>query len=122
VAAGIAEVQYIEPYPKSRALKLHNDSIEVVADKWVEPTSERVTSLLTKDTGRRTIPEPARVLFRPFAGVAPRLYKRAFLKDGDLKDNITGERHYTSPEWGSPWHLRKLGYADIEAELSKQSD
>jgi deoxycytidylate deaminase len=121
VAAGIAEVQYIEPYPKSRALNLHNDSIEVVADKWVTPNAERAASVFSQDRGRKASPEPARVLFRPFAGVAPRLYKRAFLKDGDLKNNLTGERHYTSPEWGSPWHLRKLGYADIEAELSKQS-
>jgi deoxycytidylate deaminase len=120
VAAGIAEVQYIEPYPKSRALSLHNDSIEVVADRWVPPNSERAASPRAQEAGRKASPETVRVLFRPFAGVAPRLYKRAFLKDGDLKNNITGEQHYSPPEWGSPWHLRKLGYADIEAELSKQ--
>ena len=54
VAAGITSVTYIEPYPKSRALALHSDSISIEE------------------------PEPGRVLFRPFVGVAPRLFPRLF--------------------------------------------
>lgn len=50
VAAGIREVQYVEPYPKSRALDLHGDSIAV----------ENA--------------EPEKVLFRPFVGVTARRY------------------------------------------------
>ena len=69
VAAGIDEVQYVEPYPKSHALAQHADSITVDA-KERKPVK-----------GRR------KVLFRPFTGVAPRLYRRAFLKDRDLKDS-----------------------------------
>lgn len=122
VSAGIDEVQYIEPYPKSRALKLHNDSIQIVAENWVLPSSERVTSLLPSEAGRRQDQDAAKVLFRPFAGVAPRLYRRAFLKDGDLKNNVTGDRQITPAEWGSPWQVGKLAYADIEAELSKQTE
>jgi deoxycytidylate deaminase len=122
VSAGIDEVQYIEPYPKSRALKLHNDSVQIVADEWVLPSSERVSSLLPPDSGRKASPKAPKVLFRPFAGVAPRLYRRAFLKEGELKNSTTGDMQVTPPEWGSPWHLRKLGYADLEAELSTDTE
>jgi len=122
VAAGIDEVQYIEPYPKSRALKLHSDSIQIVADNWTLPSSERVSSLLRSDSGRKQPPRAPKVLFRPFAGVAPRLYRRAFLKEGELKNAATGDFQPMQPEWGSPWHLRKLAYAELEAELSKASE
>lgn len=54
VAAGIKTVTYIEPYPKSRALDLHEDSI----------------SLEDQQSGK--------VVFRPFVGVAPRAYERLF--------------------------------------------
>jgi deoxycytidylate deaminase len=67
VAAGVREVQYIEPYPKSLAIKLHSDSI-----------------CISREESR------SKVLFRPFSGVSPRLYRRAFLKDRELKDKTTG--------------------------------
>ena len=51
-----------------------------------------------------------KVLFRPFVGVAPRLYRRAFLKDRELKNPDTGYIAGGSPEWGTPWHLRAVGY------------
>lgn len=38
VSAGVYEVQYIEPYPKSLALKLHKDAIEIDESKWVPPS------------------------------------------------------------------------------------
>ena len=50
IAAGIAEVVYIEPYPKSRAPHLHGDAISI------------------DDT------EPGKVPFKPFLGVGPRRY------------------------------------------------
>jgi len=118
VSAGIDEVQYIEPYPKSHALRLHADSVQITEEQWTLPSNERVTSLLQQDSGRRISREAPRVLFRPFTGVAPRLYRRAFLKDGELKNALTGDKEVSPPEWGSPWHLRKLSYAEIEAELS----
>lgn len=55
VAAGIRTVFYIEPYPKSLALKLHNDAIG---------TSEG-------DAGKK-------VLFLQYQGVAPRSFARLF--------------------------------------------
>lgn len=103
VAAGVDEVQYIEPYPKSRALSLHADSITVNSSKkWLEPSKG----------GNK-------VLFRPFTGVAPRLYKRAFLKDRDLKDSETGMFSIGTPEWGTPWHLHGVSYVELEAALAK---
>jgi hypothetical protein len=50
VAAGIREVQYVEPYPKSKALDLHKDSLSV---------DNRL---------------PDKVAFVPFVGVSARRY------------------------------------------------
>lgn len=101
VAAGVDEVQYIEPYPKSQALKLHDDSIGVDAASW-EPPSQG---------GQQ-------VLFRPFRGVAPRMYARAFLKDRELKNDTTGVMTMGDPDWGSSFDLTRVGYAEMEALLS----
>ena len=102
VTAGIDEVQYVEPYPKSQALDLHDDAIQITAKDWVPPSRG----------GKK-------VLFRPFSGVAPRLYDRAFLKDRDLKDKQTGLINIGDPEWGTPWHLRSASYLELEAVLAK---
>ena len=51
VAAGIERVVYVEPYPKSKALKLHEDSIQ---DKLNGSSNK--------------------VVFEPFAGVGPRRF------------------------------------------------
>jgi hypothetical protein len=55
VAAGIARVVYLEPYPKSRAEQLYDDSINV------------------DGAG-----QDGRVPFQPFVGVAPRRYMQFF--------------------------------------------
>jgi deoxycytidylate deaminase len=103
VASGVDEVQYIEPYPKSQALHLHDDSITTNAFKW-RPPSKGGT----------------RVLFRLFSGVAPRLYRRAFLKDRELKDKDTGLYQIGQPEWGNPWYLSRISYLDIEEAFAKE--
>ncbi|MCU1303624.1 MAG: bpiD [Candidatus Sulfotelmatobacter sp.] len=102
VSAGVDEVQYIEPYPKSQALDLHADAIQVEATNWKPPSENG-----------------SKVLFRPFSGVSPRFYKKAFLKERDLKDNASGDMKIGAPEWGQPWSLRKNSYIELEAELSK---
>lgn len=112
VSAGIDEVQYIEPYPKSQALKLHSDSIVENASEWQIPSQACVS--VNTEKGRNS----PKVLFRPFTGVAPRLYRRAFCKDRELKDPVTGQLSMASPAWGSPWHLRRMSYAQLEAELA----
>ncbi len=69
VAAGVSQVVYLEPYSKSLAIDLHEDSI---ADNLPED----------KSVGR--------VSFVPYQGVSPRLYEEVFAKRTDLKDSATG--------------------------------
>jgi deoxycytidylate deaminase len=56
LAAGVAKVVYMEPYPKSRAKDLHQNEIEI----------EKVT--------------PGRVSFIPFLGISPFRYRDIFQK------------------------------------------
>ncbi len=101
VAAGVDEVQYIEPYPKSKALELHMDSIAVRSAGWEAPSCGG-----------------SKVLFRPFVGVAPRLYARVFTKIRELK-NDDGNYEVASPEWAEPVHLGRVSYVELEARLSE---
>lgn len=103
VSAGVDEVQYIEPYPKSKALNLHSDAIEQTLSKW----TAAVGTPLSK------------VLFRPFTGVAPRLYRRAFIKNRKLKDDA-GAMSVGEPSW-APGLLRK-SYLQLETSLEDGAD
>jgi deoxycytidylate deaminase len=105
VSAGIDKVEYIEPYPKSQALSLHADAIQVEPTGWVEPSKGGT-----------------KVLFSPFVGVSPRMYRRAFLKNRDLKDPDTGKYKVGQPEWGTAWHLRAKNYAELEAKLAESGE
>jgi deoxycytidylate deaminase len=136
VAAGVDQVQYIEPYPKSRALTLHADSITSLSDGWCSPSSigeegandsqERNTNTENKDS--RTVGNPKfgldnnkrKVLFKPFIGVAPRLYQTAFTKDRSLKDDVTGDMILGSPDWGGKWGVRAIPYTSLEASLTAE--
>jgi deoxycytidylate deaminase len=64
VAAGITKVVYIEPYPKSLALKLHNDAIS------------------TKESDK-----DSKVLFLQYEGAAPQSFVRLFKQNPVRKDN-----------------------------------
>jgi tRNA(Arg) A34 adenosine deaminase TadA len=128
VAAGVDEVQYIEPYPKSQALKLHEDSIQIVHSGWYPPSQFAQGKLIEElnasniTTHEHAPIQEARILIRPFSGVAPRLYERAFMKDRELKKKDTSEMFVQEPPWGTPWHLSKLSPADIEAELEEVNE
>ena len=114
VSAGVDEVQFIEPYPKSQALTLHRDSIqfEMGRDGWEAPSQIHIDG----KSGR--MPE-RRVLFRPFTGVAPRMYRRAFEKDRELKNAMTGAIQIQDPDWGTPYDLSTKSYAELETALTK---
>jgi len=56
IASGIKEVIYVEPYPKSKALKLHDDAITMGK---VGPTEKKVR-------------------FKPFVGIGPRHFFNLF--------------------------------------------
>jgi deoxycytidylate deaminase len=126
VTAGVYEVQYIEPYPKSKALELHNDSITTDPSNWVPPREADTFEMERQRRDEREDGPAARehpsgkVLFHPFVGVAPRLYERAFLKDRELKDGATGDFHLGSPEWGGLWSLSKVSYTQLEADLTEE--
>ena len=62
VAAGIREVIYIEPYPKSLTAQLYSDEIELAHAQSSTESSSKYNP----------------VRFRPFHGVAPVLFQRAF--------------------------------------------
>jgi deoxycytidylate deaminase len=107
VTAGVDEVQYIEPYPKSLALQLHADAITVDrkgsdGKPWIPPSQDGT-----------------KVKFTAFTGVAPRLYRRAFFKDRSLKDSNTGIFQIGPPEWGTAWDIHRASYVELEAALAK---
>jgi len=113
VASGIHEVQYIEPYPKSLAMSLHKDAITPDEVDWIPPGEG------SEQNEFNSKPNYQKVLFRPFVGVSPRLYIRAFTKDRPLKDKETGEIKIGDPTWGNKWNIMKISYTQLEAELTK---
>jgi deoxycytidylate deaminase len=125
VSAGVYEVQFIEPYPKSLARKLHNDSIEVTPSEWIPPVATNIVAARVQlrtaadaDKDDVKLNEP-KVLFRPFVGVAPRMYVRAFEKTWQLKNKTSGEFEMQAPDWGSEWATLTVGYPELEAALAK---
>lgn len=70
ISAGIAEVFFIEPYPKSLTAEIYRDEIAVEE---------------SEDTLNEVVEGGKRVLFKAFYGVAPRFYTKAF-EMGDRKD------------------------------------
>lgn len=73
IGAGLKRVVYIEPYPKSAAEDLYQDSMVVAAEQ--APTDK--------------------VSFEPFVGIAPRLYSFMFRAD-DVRKRADG----TASKWG----------------------
>ena len=116
VAAGVDEVQFIEPYLKSQALPLHGDAITDQSKNWVPPSE------FYKMRQEERVGKFAQVLFRPFTGVAPRLYQRAFLKDRDLKNSETGDMlRISESESESVSNVLESSYTQIEAILAAQN-
>jgi len=123
VTAGVDEVQYIEPYPKSLALDLHSDAITVDRKNkdgtpWLAPSQLSAQQNVHIHQAQHP---GSRVKFSAFTGVAPRLYRRAFFKDRSLKDSSTGDFSIGTTEWGSAWDIHRASYVEMEAALSKAS-
>lgn len=70
VAAGISEVIYNHPYPKSYAIELFADSIEI------NPL-HGVRTCIDVETGRT---DPEKVIFRQFIGIVGPMYSKLFTK------------------------------------------
>ncbi len=98
IAAGIRRVIYLEPYPKSRALDLHREEIN----------SE-------SETGK---PEENKVVFFPFAGIAPRQYRQLFeMSDRGAKKGKSLQQWHASRKSLAPLYIRKnVSVLNIEAE------
>jgi deoxycytidylate deaminase len=118
VAAGVDEVQFIEPYLKSKALPLHGDSITSDKSGWMPPSAFALQSL---EERRGKVPQ---VLFKAFTGVAPRLYRRAFYKDRDLKDGNTGNMLTRFPDADGTGvaSVLQLSYSQVEAMLTNPNN
>ncbi len=119
VSAGVYELQYIEPYPKSLAVHLHSDSIEVDPSKWVPPERRSLRQEFRAEGVIEQRKNPGKVLFHPFVGVAPRLYGRAFEETWRLKNKITGAFEPAAPEWGDDWAPFTEAYPELEAALAR---
>jgi cytidine deaminase len=85
IAAGLRRVVYLEPYPKSRARRLHGEEIEVESKDCKE--------------------EDSRVVFCAYTGVAPRQYAQLFsmsergAKRGKSQKQWYAERASLSPKY-----------------------
>ena len=113
ITAGVDEVQFIEPYLKSKAFSLHGDAIKPTPEGWIAPSK-----LTNNSEGERNVLKaPPQVLFRPFTGVAPRLYRRAFLKDRDLKNNQTGNMEVGKSDASIRPELLRFSYLEVETKL-----
>lgn len=120
VAAGIDEVQFIEPYPKSRATALHSDAITTESESWLPPSiigDQRFDAATGRAFDGAQIEK--KVLFKPFVGVSPRMYRRVFLKDRDYKDKVTGDRISGTPAWGGPLDSYRVSYVALESKLGR---
>ena len=148
VVAGIHEVYYIEPYPKSLALELHFDSITTNPYKNEKTKSNRETensTIVNKDNVPnesmeidKNVKEKKlnteilsgesngikKVLFRPFVGVSPNLYNRVFLKDREFKDENSGIHVMGNFTWKTHYNIYTIHYKEREEKLEwiKQND
>lgn len=102
IAAGIERVVYIEPYPKSKAIKLHDDAISL---DFFNPEKKHQT-----------------VCFEPFVGVGPRRFFDLFsmwLGSGNrlVRKDSEGKPLEWKPENGN-LRLQMLPVCYLDLELS----
>ncbi len=96
VAAGINKVYYIEPYEKSLALDLHDDSISDV-----------------------NISDGLKVNFIQFEGISPRRYTKFFFSTADRKDNSGNALKFTT-KYNNHVDIQFLdSYQEIEDKVSQ---
>jgi deoxycytidylate deaminase len=91
VAAGLSRVLYVEPYPKSRAIQLHPDSIRLT-EKDDSPGEMAPSSGEHKQSGRK-------VDFTPFIGITARRYFDLFSMKLSTGSPIRRSRSGIKVEW-----------------------
>ena len=113
IAAGISRVVYVEPYPKSRALEFHQDSVQDGFDKEANDSEEFSENYAKNDKPK--------VKFEPFVGVGPRRFFDLFsMKQGSgfplkRKDKETGNTLQFKPEHGNI-RIPQLPWSYLERE------
>ncbi|MFW2161121.1 anti-phage dCTP deaminase [Acinetobacter beijerinckii] len=109
IAAGIEKVIFVEPYPKSKALHLHSDSI---AKKWEGHENEYNKKLV----------------FEPFVGVGARSFVNLFSMSLGIGTKLKRKNKDGKViEWDSKvatlrMPLNILSYKDLELEIIKRLD
>lgn len=103
IAAGIRQVVYIEPYPKSRAPNLHGDAISI--DE----------------------PEAGKLPFKPFLGVGPRRYFDLFSMKLSTGQTLTRKEGGKLKAWTRETAelrltMRPDSYLDRERSVASYSD
>lgn len=104
IAAGISRVVYLEPYPKSRAVDLHREELE-----------------LESETGE---PEEGKVVFTTYSGVAPRQYRQLFSMSERGKDKGHSLTQWCSlkPKLVPPYTSATASYSYLVAEQEAVAD
>lgn len=98
VASGVSTVIYVEPYPKSRAMDLHEDSISLEAE------------------------DGQKVVFKPFLGVAPAKYAQLF-SALDSSGEPIGRKGRSGELAGTPPRPRlHVPYRDVLAREKLQAE
>lgn len=105
VAAGIKRVVYVEPYPKSKALAFHSDSVEM-ADENEEKMSGKVR-------------------FEPFVGIGPRRFFDLFSMHlsssyGLVRKESDGKRvNWRIESSQLRINMRPMSYLEFEADAAR---
>lgn len=100
VASGLREVVFVEPYPKSRALEFHDDSITL------DPTSRE------------------KVRFKPFIGVGPRQFLNLFsMTMGPGHELVRKSRDGSVAKWSETdahprVQMSPISYREMETQIA----
>jgi deoxycytidylate deaminase len=103
VAAGIKRVIFVEPYPKSKALSLHDDSIALMDGQQVE----------------------GKVAFTPFLGIGPRRFFDLFSMELSSGRPVKRKEGGQKVEWSrakSPPRIPLLPYSYLQREQLSAKD
>lgn len=92
VASGIDQVYYIEPYPKSKAIEMHNESITDSYRDWNKSKRTNIN----------------KVLFRPFIGVGPRLFMNFFSMNLTIGSKYVKTKDGKTVKWLKKKSLPKM--------------
>ena len=110
VGSGIAEVVFIQPYPKSRALELHEDAIFLDGALATHGKNKRL--IVTRD-------DSDKVKFRHFVGVSPRRFIDLFSIQGGRTISISRKQAGQLVEWAKKGAQPRI-IPDVNSYLERE--